>query len=108
MSQQYKYNEKQILDQLTEYVLSTYAGHYVGKDEIQTLDVWESLDMAEQMCQGTAIKYLMRFGKKDGKNKKDLLKAIHYIILLMNFSGVMDEAHNGKVVEVDTNKRTKR
>ena len=108
MSQKYKYSEKQILDDVAEYVLSTYAGHYVGKEEIQTLDVWESLDMAEQMCQGTAIKYLMRFGKKDGKNKKDLLKAIHYVILLMHFSGVMNEAHNGNDIKIDPNKRTKK
>ena len=63
------------------------------------------LDMAEEMCQGTAIKYLMRFGKKDGKNKKDLLKAIHYIILLMHFSGVMNETHNGKTLPNKTDKR---
>ena len=26
----------------------------------------------------------IRYGKKDGKNRKDLLKAIHYIVLLMS------------------------
>ena len=31
-----------------------------------------------------AIKYLARYGKKNGKNRKDLLKAIHYIVLLMS------------------------
>ncbi len=35
-------------------------------------------------AEGNAIKYLCRFGKKDGRNRKDLLKAIHYIVLLMN------------------------
>jgi len=108
MSQMYKYNEKQILDEVSEYVLSTYQGHYVASNEIQTLDVWEALNSAESTCRDTALKYLMRFGKKDGKNKKDLLKAIHYIVLLMHFSGVMDEAHNGNQVKVDPNKRTKR
>ena len=44
MSQHYKYNEKQILEEVTEYVLSTYKGHYVASDEIQTLDVWKALD----------------------------------------------------------------
>lgn len=105
MTQKAKYNEDTILKDISDYVLSTYQGHYVGKAGIQTIDVWETLDMAEEMCQGTAIKYLMRFGKKDGKNKKDLLKAIHYIILLMHFSGVMNEAHNGKTLPVKTNKR---
>ena len=31
-----------------------------------------------------AIKYLARYGKKNGKNRKDLLKAVHYVILLMS------------------------
>lgn len=108
MSQKYKYNEKQILDEVSEYVLSTYQGHYVASNEIQTLDVWEALDSAESTCRDTALKYLMRFGKKEGKNKKDLLKAIHYIVLLMHFSGVMDEAHNRNEVKVDPNKRTRK
>jgi hypothetical protein len=25
----------------------------------------------------------MRYGRKDGKNKKDLLKAIHYLVLAL-------------------------
>ena len=28
----------------------------------------------------------MRYGKKEGHNKKDLLKAIHYIVLLWHFT----------------------
>lgn len=101
-----KYNEDVILKEIAEYVLSTYQGHYVGKGEIQTFDVWDTLGISEEVCVGTAIKYLMRFGKKDGKNKKDLLKAIHYIILLMHYSGVMDETHSGKEQQVSTNGST--
>lgn len=82
----YKYNEDKILSEITDYVLSTYQGHYVGTGEIQTVDVWNTLGSAETTCRDTAIKYLMRFGKKEGKNKKDLLKAVHYIILLIYYS----------------------
>ena len=42
------------------------------------------LDIDKDFCQANAIKYLCRYGKKDGKNRKDLLKAIHYIVLLMS------------------------
>jgi len=100
-----KYNEEAILKEIYDYVMSTYRGHYVGKGEIQTFDVWDTLGISEEVCIGTAIKYLMRFGKKDGKNKKDLLKAIHYVILLMHYSGVMDETHSWKEQSVSTNKR---
>jgi len=105
MQAECKYNEEAILKEIHNYVMSTYQGHYVGKGEIQTFDVWDTLGISEEVCAGTAIKYLMRWGKKDGKNKKDLLKAIHYIILLMHYSGVMDETHSGKDQSVNTNKR---
>jgi len=78
----YNYNEDQYIKDIQKYVDSTYGEHYVAKD-IQVVDVWESLGSLESTARDTAIKYLCRYGKKDGKNKKDLLKAIHYIILMM-------------------------
>ena len=81
-----KYNEDQILKEVFDYISSTYGKHYVGKKEIQTIDVWDTLGIAENMCMGTLIKYAMRFGKKQGKNKDDLLKLIHYAVLAYHFS----------------------
>ena len=79
----YKYNEGKNLDKVLQYINSTYGQHYVGNGEIQTVDFWESLGSLETTSRDTAIKYLARYGKKGGKNEKDLLKAIHYIILMM-------------------------
>lgn len=79
----YRRNEKETLLEAIEYIGQTYSQHYVGLTEIQTIDVWESLGTLETTSRDTAIKYLMRYGKKNGKNKKDLLKAIHYITLML-------------------------
>ena len=79
----YKYNEGKNLDKVLQYINSTYGQHYVGNGDIQTVDFWESLGSLETTSRDTAIKYLARYGKKGGKNEKDLLKAIHYIILMM-------------------------
>lgn len=79
----YKYNEGDILQEVQAYVDSTYGQHYVGNGEVQTVDFWESLGSLDTTARDTAIKYLARFGKKGGNNRKDLLKAIHYIILMM-------------------------
>ena len=46
--------------------------------------VLRQLGIDKDFCQANAIKYLARYGKKAGKNRKDLLKAIHYIVLLMS------------------------
>ena len=58
----------------------------VGKEDIQTTDVWHTLGSAATTTRDTAIKYLMRYGKKGGYNKKDLYKAIDYIVLLNLFT----------------------
>jgi len=79
----YKYNEGDILAEVQAYIDSTYGQHYVGNGEIQTVDFWESLGSLDTTARDTAIKYLARFGKKGGNNRKDLLKSIHYIVLMM-------------------------
>lgn len=79
----YKYNEDVNIDLIKNYIDNTYDQHYVGNKEIQTVDFWESLGSLSTTSRDTAIKYLARYGKKNGYNKKDLLKAIHYIILMM-------------------------
>ena len=83
----FKYEEDAILKQAEEYIAKTYELHYTSdKGNYQTLDLIESIGDAEAFCRSNAIKYLSRFGKKDGKNRKDILKAIHYCTLLYHFS----------------------
>ena len=80
-----KYNEHKIIQEISDYITSTYGEHYsTSKDGFQVQDMLRQLDIDKDFCQANAIKYLCRYGKKDGKNRKDLLKAIHYIILLMS------------------------
>jgi len=82
---QYKYHEEQILKDIEEYVSSTYQGHYTGSKhefrKVQTIDLMASKDLAAAFCQANILKYGSRYGNKDGKNKKDLLKVIHYAML---------------------------
>ena len=89
---EFKYNENEILKIAEEYIAKTYTLHYTGKKGTQTLDLIESIGDAEAFCRSNAIKYLSRFGKKDGKSKSDLLKAIHYCTLLYHFSGLTNES----------------
>lgn len=79
----FNYTEDKQIEEIKTYVLNTYQQHYAVSEEIQVVDIWETLGSLESTSRDTAIKYLMRYGKKDGKNKKDLLKAVHYIIYMM-------------------------
>ena len=84
-----KYHEKEILKDIEEYVSSTYNGHYTGTQHefrnVQTIDLMASRDLASDFCQANILKYGSRYGSKDGRNKKDLLKVIHYAMLLLHF-----------------------
>ena len=80
-----KYNEERIIEEISRYIKGTYAEHYsTTKDGFQVQDKLRHLNIDKDFCQANAIKYLCRYGKKSGKNRKDLLKAIHYIVLLMS------------------------
>ena len=87
----YKYHEDEILKDIQEYVSSTYNGHYTGsKNEfrkVQTIDLMAARDLASDFCQANILKYGSRYGSKDGRNKKDLMKVIHYAMLLAHFDG---------------------
>ena len=91
MAHYFKYHEREILKDIEEYVSETYKGHYTGNSHeyrnVQTLDLMASKDLASGFCQANILKYGSRYGNKDGKNKKDLMKVIHYAMLLAHFDG---------------------
>ena len=79
----YKFNEDKLLQELKDYVDATYGQHYAS-DKYQATDVIIDSGHGQGFCIGNIIKYAKRYGNKDGHNRKDLLKAIHYIVLLMS------------------------
>ncbi len=82
-----KYKEEESIQDLKDYVASTYSGHYTSRNNnVQTLDLIQSVGDAESFCRSNAIKYLSRYDKK-GQAKRDILKAMHYCLLLYYFSG---------------------
>ena len=87
-----KYGEEKIIDEIKAYLESTYHQHYstvnlnesISDSGFQVQDILRHLDINKDFCQANAIKYLCRYGRKNGYNRADLLKAVHYIILLMS------------------------
>lgn len=79
----FKYDEHLYIEEARSYIASTYGQHYAGKNGVQALDLIFSAGHGEGFCVGDALKYLSRYGRKDGHNRKDLLKALHYIVLAM-------------------------
>ena len=89
-----KYKEDESIKALQDYISTTYGGHYTSdNNNVQTLDLIESVGDAESFCRSNAIKYLSRYDKK-GQAKRDILKALHYSLLLYHFSGQLNETPN--------------
>jgi hypothetical protein len=95
----WKYNEDKILKDIEDYVTSTYHGHYCGDSDgyadIQTIDLMAAKKLAAGFCQANILKYGSRYGDKDGRNKRDLMKVIHYAMLLLHFDGHYTRQDNG-------------
>ena len=79
----YKYSEDQILDELKKYIDGTYNAHY-SHHKFQATEFIMDSGHGEGFCIGNILKYSQRYGKKDGKNRKDLLKVIHYGIMALH------------------------
>ena len=95
----WKYNEDKILKDVEDYVTGTYGSHYCGQNQeyrdIQTIDLMAAKDLAANFCQANILKYGSRYGQKNGRNKIDLLKVIHYAMLLLHFDGHYSRQDNG-------------
>ena len=79
----YKFNEKRLLQELTKYIDDTYGQHYAS-DKYQATDVIIDSGHGEGFCLGNIMKYAKRYGNKEGKNRKDLMKILHYAIIMLN------------------------
>ena len=82
----YKYDEDKILKELQDYITGTYNQHYsAGDDKIQTLDLIEACGDGEAFCRSNILKYASRYDKK-GTARRDIMKILHYAVLLMHFN----------------------
>ena len=80
---EYKYSEDQILDELKMYIDGTYNAHY-SHNKFQATEFIMDSGHGEGFCIGNILKYAQRYGKKNGKDRNDLLKVIHYGIMALH------------------------
>ena len=80
----YKFNEGQIIKELKQYVDKTYESHYANGVKRQATEIIIDQGHGTGFCMGNILKYAQRYGKKEGRNKNDLLKVIHYAIIQLS------------------------
>ena len=79
----FQFNEGELLDELRDYIENTYKQHYAKG--IQVVEFIISNGETPDFLKGNVLKYIIRYGRKNGHDRKDILKAIHYAILLLNY-----------------------
>ena len=79
----YKYNERKLLEEVQSYVDATYGEHY-AQGKIQTTEFIIDMGDGIPFTRGNVIKYAQRYGKKGGRNRKDLLKILHYALIMLH------------------------
>jgi len=79
---EYKFNEKNLIDEFKKYIDSTYQQHY-AKDKFQATEFIIDGGHGTGFCIGNVLKYGQRYGKKGTKEdaRKDLLKVLHYALI---------------------------
>ena len=86
-----KYNEDNAIKQLKAYIDSTYNQHY-SQNKFQATEFIIDGGHGDGFCIGNIMKYAQRYGNKDGYNRKDLMKVLHYAIIQLH---VHDQADRG-------------
>ena len=79
----YKYSEDRILEELKQYIDKTYGQHY-SQNKFQASEFIIDNGHGEGFFIGNILKYAQRYGKKNGYNRDDLMKVVHYAILALH------------------------
>jgi hypothetical protein len=85
MTIEYRYNEGNLLREITDYVDSTYDGHY-AQNQYQATEFIIDGGHGIGFTVGNILKYAQRYGHKGTPEdwRKDLMKVIHYAIIALH------------------------
>jgi len=85
MTIEYRYNEGDLLREITDYVDSTYDGHY-AQNQYQATEFIIDGGHGIGFTVGNILKYAQRYGHKGTPDdwRKDLMKVIHYAIIALH------------------------
>ena len=84
MTIEYKFKENIIVNDVMDYINKTYGSHYAKTKNYQATEIIIDQGHGTGFCMGNILKYAQRYGKKEGRNKNDLMKVIHYAIIQLS------------------------
>jgi len=99
MTIKYKYDEGDLLREITQYIDATYGEHY-SQNQYQATEFIIDGGHGIGFTVGNILKYAQRYGHKGTPEdwRKDLLKVIHYAIIAMH---VHDKEQQSSIPDPD-------
>lgn len=81
----YKFNEGALIQELQNYIDSTYNSHY-SKNKFQSTEFILDCGHGMGFTIGNVLKYAQRYGRKGSSQdaRKDLMKVLHYSIIALS------------------------
>ena len=79
----YKFNEDVYCDEILEYIATTYESHY-SKEKFQSTEFIIDCGHGMGFALGNVLKYAQRYGKKEGYNRADIMKILHYALIALH------------------------
>ena len=81
---EYKFREDELVNELMDYIDSTYEGHY-ARNKFQATEFIIDADHGKGFMIGNVMKYAQRYGKKGSMDdaRKDLMKVLHYALIAL-------------------------
>ena len=82
---EYKFNEKEYVEELLRVIDSTYTGHY-SRQHFQATEFIIDGGHGTGFCIGNIMKYAQRYGKKGTTEdaRKDIMKVLHYAVIMLH------------------------
>ena len=80
---EYKFNEDRSLKDLKLWIDKTYDSHY-SRNKFQSTEFIIDGGHGEGFCLGNILKYAQRYGRKNGEDRGDLMKILHYAIIMLH------------------------
>ena len=83
---EYKFNEKELIEEFQKYIDATYNNGHYSKDKFQATEFIIDGGHGTGFCIGNVLKYAQRYGKKGSASdaRKYLLKVLHYAIIQLH------------------------
>lgn len=94
----YKFNEGALIQEFHDYIDSTYGQHY-SQDKFQAAEFIIDSGHGMGFALGNVLKYAQRYGKKDGTNRKDLMKILHYALIALHQHDLDEEEKKKNIPE---------